>query len=693
MYANTPHIVGGSAFTITTPLAPGVYEWQMIPKNATGSATGCAVRTFTVPPPQPPPANDECQNAILMTMANFNDLSNVTIPVNLSGATMSLPPLPTCFSQYTSYYPYSGDVWCKFVATSTECLIKLDEERAQLFESADGTCNTLTSKNCAKIWGNSNEGPNIFYGLPRLHHLNTLIIGKTYYLRLASENSYFARPPINIAVTKRRITDICNTAIPLTLDVNGDFDTVTSYADFEYVNLGGNQLCDQNSFARWYSFTPTVSGKYELRFIDTLIANSTYNPAATTTVSLNTRYRIWENACTAIGSDDDCQFGGMAVTTAMPPNFKDTVHNYTRMLTAGRTYYIENLINLSNSVSSYNIHMQAKLGIRRLHSPNTNLICNDAATLTVAPDRSSIVYTRINEPALGTQSPLTGLYSGARDPFNHLWYKFVPSASRAKVIFKKTTGVTNYVGRYLTFNSDDCAVNSAIYTSPSVYNFPNNSQTQEILYGSLVPGRTYYLFFDIPDNQNFVADVAIFDSIAAPLNTKLGELYGVRNGNNAILEWRTTAEDAQSSYMLVERSSDGSSFSEIARISATQKPNGATYNHTDVDAGAGKIYYRIKSYDADGSFLYSNTVLLKGKGDGMDIQVFPNPVTADATLTISGYTPSGASVTLTDAKGAVLFTTLVSKNIVTIPMQQLPRGIYFIRYQDAGANKVIKLVK
>lgn len=81
-----------------------------------------------------------------------------------------------------------------------------------------------------------------------------------------------------------------------------------------------------------------------------------------------------------------------------------------------------------------------------------------------------------------------------------------------------------------------------------------------------------------------------------------------RMGNDASLNWAITNPE-QASYFIIEKSYDGSYWpSDLENeLPATGY---ATYKKRDNDVYPGYIYYRIKLYQSDGTFITSSTEVL-----------------------------------------------------------------------------------
>ena len=156
-----------------------------------------------------------------------------------------------------------------------------------------------------------------------------------------------------------------------------------------------------------------------------------------------------------------------------------------------------------------------------------------------------------------------------------------------------------------------------------------------------------------------------------------------------VLKWQTTNE-VNFSHFVVERSSDGYSFSAIASI-ASYNSGGLSklYSCIDKDLPAvSKIFYRLKLVDKDGSYTYSSFLITAGFQQ--EIIISPNPT--QNLLNIRSKTPVTQTI-VTDAMGRIL---LIEKraNINTLNVSMLPAGQYYIKIIiDREAGKIMTFLK
>jgi hypothetical protein len=81
------------------------------------------------------------------------------------------------------------------------------------------------------------------------------------------------------------------------------------------------------------------------------------------------------------------------------------------------------------------------------------------------------------------------------------------------------------------------------------------------------------------------------------------------NTNTVQLNW-ASAQEINLKNFIVERGIDGKNFYAIGTVSSSNNVLGAAYQFVDVAALNGVVYYRLKCIDVDGSFQYSNTLVV-----------------------------------------------------------------------------------
>jgi hypothetical protein len=160
-----------------------------------------------------------------------------------------------------------------------------------------------------------------------------------------------------------------------------------------------------------------------------------------------------------------------------------------------------------------------------------------------------------------------------------------------------------------------------------------------------------------------------------------GELTAVEKGKDISLNWNTTTE-LNTSHFIIQRSTDGSSFTDIGTVKAIG--SGAnSYTFADNKPNNGINYYRLQSVDKDGSFAYSKVVSVQLTVNSNQFSVFPNP--SKDKVTIQGN--HIAFVQVVDNLGRVVKTqNLKDATNPTLSVSALPVGVYHLRIQTADGK-------
>ncbi len=133
----------------------------------------------------------------------------------------------------------------------------------------------------------------------------------------------------------------------------------------------------------------------------------------------------------------------------------------------------------------------------------------------------------------------------------------------------------------------------------------------------------------------------------------------------------------------VERSINGKDYNLIGKVGSL----GANTEFVFTDESplvARKVWYRVKGINANFSVLYSNSVVLLKQSNNNEIELFPNPATDEVKLIFSEPKYGPITVNIFNSVGKEVqrhSTQLVSSGAqnFSIPIQNLPKGLYFLR--------------
>ncbi|MDP2363971.1 MAG: S8/S53 family peptidase, partial [Ignavibacteria bacterium] len=149
----------------------------------------------------------------------------------------------------------------------------------------------------------------------------------------------------------------------------------------------------------------------------------------------------------------------------------------------------------------------------------------------------------------------------------------------------------------------------------------------------------------------------------------------------------------------VERRDDNSSFEMIGFVSGTgTSTNRITYNYIDENLSSNRYYYRLKQIDFDGTFDYSQEVLvdIQQLSDFKLFQNYPNPFNPSTNIRYYVSKPGYIKIGLYDLIGNEI-KTLMSKEVqsgtyeINVDGSNLASGMYFVKVIAQGNQQVIKI--
>ncbi|HSK11950.1 MAG TPA: S8 family serine peptidase, partial [Phnomibacter sp.] len=169
---------------------------------------------------------------------------------------------------------------------------------------------------------------------------------------------------------------------------------------------------------------------------------------------------------------------------------------------------------------------------------------------------------------------------------------------------------------------------------------------------------------------------------------------GRRTEQGNALTWITGSE-SNSDRFVIERSRDGQIFAQVGQVAAAG--NSATnrnYNFVDRQAPEGKNYYRLKMVDKDGTFRYSNVVMIDGNGRILMTRVQPNPTArgGQALLVIGNADRGPADIVVSNVAGQVMRSYRIHNTTgsMQVPLSShgLAEGTYLITYRNSSGETV-----
>lgn len=181
--------------------------------------------------------------------------------------------------------------------------------------------------------------------------------------------------------------------------------------------------------------------------------------------------------------------------------------------------------------------------------------------------------------------------------------------------------------------------------------------------------------------------------IASALPLKLESFTASSSNCNTVLNWKTSSE-INTNKFIVEQSFDAVHFTTLIAVAASGPLYGNRYS-TTVAQPYGIAYYRLKIYDNDGSYIYSQTVSYRNNCTASDqMQVYPNPVSAYENIYLNfttSFRGQADFIIFNSISQRVLSKKIQvteGKNLIATEVLKLTAGTYFIRLIGADGKQI-----
>jgi predicted esterase len=181
-----------------------------------------------------------------------------------------------------------------------------------------------------------------------------------------------------------------------------------------------------------------------------------------------------------------------------------------------------------------------------------------------------------------------------------------------------------------------------------------------------------------------------------PLPVKFVYFNAQCKGGAVNLQWKT-AQEQSSSRFAVQRSSDGSNWSEIGSMAAAGQSTGEkNYTFVDKNASSSASMYRIVEYDYTGQQIMSSIVRSNCSAKS-EVSLYPNPSSGNSALNITLERSTNLTLQVVDAKGSVVQQKQVllpsGSNTLPLNLTGYPDGVYTINVNYNQERKSLKLIK
>lgn len=305
-------------------------------------------------------------------------------------------------------------------------------------------------------------------------------------------------------------------------------------------------------------------------------------------------------------------------------------------------------------------------------------------TITVSPQDSVIMQN--------FKAVVTGLTPG----FHKMYLRMKDNYGNWGITVRQNVEVIKSDSSYITlveyfFDTDpgfgNCA--SATFAIPA-----QDSTFSFTIPASQVPANYDNFYLRVKDSSNYNWSLTNWIGRTTLPLTFL-DFTVVKQNNIAQLNWQT-ANEVNTAYFNVQRSTDAINFTTVGKVTA----KGARSVNNNYDYGDdirniqdGKIYYRLEQADKDGKISYSKVISIVVEGSNQYV-ITPNPAREFFTVLGNGSV-EGANATLVirDLAGhTVLQQKLVNASAQKINISGLAKGIYIVKIIASGSVHTQKLL-
>ena len=192
--------------------------------------------------------------------------------------------------------------------------------------------------------------------------------------------------------------------------------------------------------------------------------------------------------------------------------------------------------------------------------------------------------------------------------------------------------------------------------------------------------------------------VGTIDPGGAPLPIKIYYFNASKGTAANTLNWNADCSSTQATFE-IERSADGTNFTTINSITASQARCALPFSYDDASPLAGNNFYRIKIIDINGRVNYTSIVRVGGQQKDMQlVGVLPNPVSNTAQLNITTSKKENVELAVISLEGAIVYKKSVQlqagSSYINLEIANLAPGTYLVRgvFGD-GQTNAVKFIK
>ncbi|MBS1647622.1 MAG: T9SS type A sorting domain-containing protein [Bacteroidetes bacterium] len=367
-------------------------------------------------------------------------------------------------------------------------------------------------------------------------------------------------------------------------------------------------------------------------------------------------------------------------------------------LTIGQTYYV--MMTSYSGTGSYTLCVK---------NPLPNIPGTDCATSTLLCSNSTIagnsnLWGNTQELSSNTIGDCLGKYG----EINSSWYvlniqtggtltfTIAPTNGTDDYDFEIWKGATCFLGAPVRCNYSSTIPNTGLNSSATGTSVgaSGSAWCKQL---TVAAGDVYILLINgfTPTsssfNMNFGGTAILGCTLPVILPVQLLNYKGeLTTDGYTELNWATAIEQ-NADYYLIEKSTDGLTYTELDKIKAVgNSTKTSNYTAYDKTPEKGLNYYKLTEFDKNGESTFLGYATVNNHNTAERFGLYPNPVQNVLNLQFANISASAATCELYNAQGVLVKTEefLLSKGSATyiVDVSTLEKGLYFVK--TTGANRV-----
>jgi hypothetical protein len=247
--------------------------------------------------------------------------------------------------------------------------------------------------------------------------------------------------------------------------------------------------------------------------------------------------------------------------------------------------------------------------------------------------------------------------------------------------------------------SNQCA--NTPFPNPYVYNVPGGSSSAQFKITTIkgtgsvcgnfgiqavsATGSNY----DRGDEGLFIDDVSFTTTAPCVLPIQLIDFYATKSKSQNDITWKV-AQEENILYYILEKSEDGTNFTELITVSANNESQIKTYSVIDDGPFNEITYYRLKTRENNGSIVTHKIISIDENSKDWSYTHYQQA--NNLVLEFKNTIPKNTSAEIFDLSGKQLLSSSIDKTQTLINTENLSNGIYFVRLSTAYKTEYFKII-